>query len=122
VDRIGVRPHRQRYIAFTIQNKQKQTFTRQEIIQAIKLHCTHTYKTHPQTYGFFLTRLKENKGIFRCYHTEKERAITFLTSITTIDGCPVTITTLGTSGTMKALIRNFFDGDPLKEVKEPLKQ
>ncbi|OYT29547.1 hypothetical protein B6U98_01930 [Thermoplasmatales archaeon ex4572_165] len=112
---MAVRQKRNRYIAFTIFADESLSFQRYELIKTIQTHCYQKYHTSYKTYGFFLTRFKDNKGIFRCDHTEKERAISFLKSIEAINTHNVSIETLGTSGTMKALIRKHLNGDNLKE-------
>ena len=59
--------------------------------------------------GIFLTRINGDKGIVRCKHTEKDNTINLLTSITTIEGEKVNIKTLGTSGTIKSLIKKHMN-------------
>jgi len=112
---MAVTQQRYRYIGFTLQSKNTCIFDRKTMIITIKSTCQHLFHTHPKTYGFFLTRFKDNKGILRCHHTEKQKAITLLTSITTIQSYDVTIETIGTSGTIKTLIKKYFHGDPLKD-------
>jgi len=53
----------------------------------------------------FLTRFDGYKGIARCKHTEKDNTIKLLNSIKDISNSKVEIITVGTSGTIKALIR-----------------
>ena len=53
----------------------------------------------------YLTRFDGKKGIVRCSHVEKENTIRLLKSIDLISNQNVTVETLGTSGTIKALIR-----------------
>lgn len=55
--------------------------------------------------GVYLIRFNEDKGIVRCNHIEKENTIKLLQSITNVSSQKVNIKTLGTSGTIKALIK-----------------
>jgi len=57
----------------------------------------------------YLTRFDGEKGIVRCSHVEKENTIRLLKSIDMISNQNVTVETLGTSGTIKALIRKHMD-------------
>lgn len=58
----------------------------------------------------YLTRFDGEKGIVRCSHVEKENTIRLLKSIDVISNQNVTVETLGTSGTIKALIRKHMSG------------
>jgi len=55
--------------------------------------------------GIYLVRFDGQKGIIKCNHIEKENTIKLLKSIKKISSHKVSIETLGTSGTIKALIR-----------------
>lgn len=55
--------------------------------------------------GISLIRFDGNKGIIRCNHIEKENTIKLLKSIKSISSYKVDVETLGTSGTIKALVR-----------------
>jgi RNase P/RNase MRP subunit POP5 len=54
--------------------------------------------------GVRLIRFQENKGIVKCNHIEKDNTIKLLKSIKEISTGKILIDTLGTSGTIKALI------------------
>ena len=54
-----------------------------------------------------LLRFDGHWEIIRCDHTEKERTIEILKSIKKVNGKKIIIETLGTSGTIKTLIRKF---------------
>jgi RNase P/RNase MRP subunit POP5 len=54
--------------------------------------------------GIRLIRFEENKGIVKCNHIEKDNTINLLKSIQAISSNKININTLGTSGTIKALI------------------
>jgi RNase P/RNase MRP subunit POP5 len=53
----------------------------------------------------YLTRFDGEKGIVCCSHIEKENTIRLLKSIDVISSQNVTVETLGTSGTIKSLIK-----------------
>ena len=55
--------------------------------------------------GLYLIRFDGNKGIVKCNHFEKDNTIKVLKSIKSISANKIEIKTLGTSGTIKALIR-----------------
>jgi RNase P/RNase MRP subunit POP5 len=55
--------------------------------------------------GINIIKFDGIKGIIKCNHIEKENAIKLLTSITNIDHVKIEIITLGTSGTIKSLIK-----------------
>ncbi len=54
-------------------------------------------------------RFDEDKGILRCKHTEKENAIRLLKSIKKINSQQIQIQTIGTSGTIKSLIKKHLN-------------
>ena len=55
--------------------------------------------------GVFLIRLNMDQGIVRCKHTEKDNTIKLLKSIKKVSNDTIEIETLGTSGTIKSLIK-----------------
>ena len=112
---IAVTHYRKRYIAFEIQAKNDISFHRSQIIKAIQDACMKSYNTSCKTFDFFLTRFQHNTGILRCFHTEKNRAITLLQSIELIDNISVSIVTIATSGTIKSLIKKHLNGDRLQD-------
>jgi len=57
----------------------------------------------------FLTRFNGKQGIIRCNHLDKEDVITLIYSIKSISNDIVEIKTLGTSGTIKSLIKKHMD-------------
>ena len=114
---IAVKPVRNRYIAFIIHSDDAKVFTRHEMIDEIKKHCQMMYHTHCRTYGFFLTRFQKNKGILRCFHKEKDKAISLLTSIQKINKTSVNIETIAASGTIRSLIGKHLNGDTLQESR-----
>ena len=56
--------------------------------------------------GFRLIRFDGKKGIAKCNHIEKENTIKLLKSITSISSKKVNIETVGSSGTIKGLVKN----------------
>jgi RNase P/RNase MRP subunit POP5 len=57
----------------------------------------------------YLIRYDNNKGIIRCNNMNKESVIKILRSIKNISSDNVKIITLGTSGTIKALVNKHFN-------------
>jgi len=55
--------------------------------------------------GLYLIRFDGDKGILKCNHVEKENTIKLLKSIKKISSKKVEIETLGTSGTIKSLVK-----------------
>jgi len=57
--------------------------------------------------GISLIKFDGEKGILRCNHIEKENTINLLKSIKEINSQTVTFETVGTSGTIKSLLRKY---------------
>ena len=55
--------------------------------------------------GISLIRFDGEKGILRCNHVEKENTINIIKSIDKINNQLVNFETVGTSGTIKSLIK-----------------
>ena len=88
-----------RYITFKVHSPR--IFSRKEFISAIRQNISRKEvwdKMKP-----WLTVFQNNQGILRCNHTEVDRAKELLISIKFVGGeqVPVTVETLGTSGTIK---------------------
>ena len=96
---------RRRYIGFMINSKH--IFEKNDLIQKIQKICMKSYNKKCNEMGIFLIRLKDNKGIIRCNHIEKENTIKLLKSIDKITKYKVDIETLGTSGTIKSLVKKY---------------
>ena len=75
------------------------------MIAIIRKQCIDLYNRDCEELKIFLTRFDGNKGIVKCKHTEKDNTINLLNSIKEISNSKVEIKTVGTSGTIKALIR-----------------
>jgi len=63
--------------------------------------------------GIYLIRFDGRKGIVKCNHIDKDNTINLLTSIDNINSHKIKIKTLGTSGTIKSLIRKHMDKEIL---------
>ena len=94
--------NRKRYIGFKITGD-KTNFS--ELDKTIKEKCKEKLGKEPREIYLKLIKFKNNYGIIRCKHTEKENIIKLLRSIEKIGNKSVKIETIATSGTIKALIR-----------------
>jgi RNase P/RNase MRP subunit POP5 len=72
------------------------------------------FKKPCKEFGFYLIRFKHKTGILKCNHLEKDNAIKLLTNIKKINKNQVTIETIATSGTIKALIKKHLNNDTLQ--------
>jgi len=97
---------RKRYIGFVVKQtaKQKTVFEKSEIIKEIKNGCKTLFDKDCKEMKIYLTRFDGEKGVIRCSHLEKENTIRLLKSIKKISNYNVKVDTLGTSGTIKALV------------------
>jgi RNase P/RNase MRP subunit POP5 len=95
---------RKRYIGFTIKQKDN-IFDKNEIINEIRNQCTILFDKNYRDLGLYLVRFNGEQGILRCKHTEKQNAIQLLNSMKKVSSKNVEIETLGTSGTIKTLIK-----------------
>jgi len=59
--------------------------------------------------NFYLVRFNGYKGILRCKNTEKDNAIKLLKKIENINNKKIKIKTVGTSGTIKSLLKKHLD-------------
>ncbi|UCG69123.1 MAG: hypothetical protein JSV09_15280 [Thermoplasmata archaeon] len=98
---------RKRYIAFQI--TAPRIISRNEFISAIREK--EKDEGNQEDVRPWLTVFENNKGILRCAHTNKEKAMRLLVSIKSIgrDKVPVKVVTLGTSGTIKKAKRRYMD-------------
>jgi RNase P/RNase MRP subunit POP5 len=93
---------RRRYILFEVEAPRN--VERWELIKAIQRKASQLGLDHYEEGRPWLTAFQENRGILRCSHTDKDKAIELLTSITEVgdDGeLKVEVRTLKTSGTIK---------------------
>jgi len=91
---------------------------REQIKKAIWEKTKEMLKDEAKQSGIRLTRFNGREGIVHCYHLYKDETIKILNSINRIDGRAISIKTVGTSGTIKALNRKFFQGR-LKKSDDP---
>lgn len=98
---------RRRYIGFKIESQRDKTahFEKSEMIQEIREQTLNLFNKNYNDMGIYLIRFDGEQGIVKCNHTEKENTIKLLKSIKQISSDNVEIETLGTSGTIKALIK-----------------
>jgi RNase P/RNase MRP subunit POP5 len=71
----------------------------------IRRKCKEHFEKNPFEINLKMIKFKDNYGIIRCKHTEKENVINLLRSIENINDKSIKIETIATSGTIKALIR-----------------
>ncbi len=95
------REFRKRYVAFVIEAPRN--IERWEMISALQKMATAMNMLSEGERRPWLTTFRDNRGILRCVHTDKERAIELLTNITELgeEQMKVEITTIKTSGTIK---------------------
>jgi RNase P/RNase MRP subunit POP5 len=67
----------------------------------------HLFNKNCESMGIRLINFNGKYGIVKCNHTEKENIIKLLNSIKKISLNDVYIETIGTSGTIKALIKKY---------------
>lgn len=99
------RRDKKRYIAFRIEAPRK--ITRKEFIGAIRQGVSDDRQW--ERIKPWLTVFEGNCGILRCFYLSKDEAVSLLTSIRQIgrEGVPVSVTTLGTSGSIKKAKMKF---------------
>lgn len=103
-DTIVKEGRRKRYIGFHISNDAN-IFEKTDIINNVRKQCKHLFNREIKDLGIYVIRFNGKHGIVRCKHTEKDNTIKLLTSIKSISSEDVEIETLGTSGTIKSLIK-----------------
>jgi RNase P/RNase MRP subunit POP5 len=97
-----VKEFRRRYILFELEAPRE--VERWELIKAIQKRASQMGLDHQVDGRPWLTAFQQNRGILRCAHTDKDRAIELLTSITEVgenDELKVEVRTIKTSGTIK---------------------
>ena len=97
---MGVKEYRHRYIVFVIEAPRN--VERWELIKEFQRRSSQLGLDGDESRPW-LTAFQDNRGILRCKHDEKDRAIEMLTGITEVgeDRLKVTITTVVTSGTIR---------------------
>ncbi|MCK4266437.1 MAG: hypothetical protein KAX31_04090 [Thermoplasmata archaeon] len=98
---MAVKEYRQRYIVFNIEAPRN--IERWELIKEIQRRSSQMGLDMEGNSRPWLTAFNDNRGILRCVHTEKEKAIELLTGITEVgeERLKVEISTIKTSGTIK---------------------
>jgi RNase P/RNase MRP subunit POP5 len=79
------------------------------MIGEMRQHCKHLFDTDCKALGIYLTRFNGEQGIVKCNHVEKGRTIELLTSLNKIAYHKVEIETVGTSGTIKSLVKKHMN-------------
>jgi RNase P/RNase MRP subunit POP5 len=108
---VSTRRPRYRYIAFRVDGPR--AFRREEVLEALRT-------TSPR---LWLVDFARSSGLVRTTHLEKDAAILALNGIGTLGGEPVRVTTVGTSGTIRAATRKYLDREGQRSArtrKEPL--
>jgi len=107
---IANETRRHRYICFIVQPSNKQfNIEKSEINNEIKLQCKNLFNKNCESMGIRLISFDGKKGIVKCTHTEKENTIKLLNSIKNISLNEIDIKTIGTSGTIKTLIKKYMN-------------
>ena len=83
-------------------NKQ---FEKEDLKEELNLQCKEIFNRECREMGINLIRFDGEKGILRCNHIEKENAIDLIKSIKKVRGQEVNFCTVGTSGTIKSLVK-----------------
>ena len=98
---MGVRETRKRLIAFRIDAPRN--IERWELIKVLQNKAMEMGMAGEGQARPWLTVYKDNRGIMRCAHVDKEKAIELLVSVTEIGeaNTPVQLETIVTSGTIK---------------------
>lgn len=92
---MSTRRPRYRYIAFRVEGPRP--FRRGEVLAAL----------HALPDPVWLVGFEDPRGLARCVHTRKEATIAALNALSSIAGHRVTVTTLGTSGTIRAATERY---------------
>jgi len=92
---VSARRPRYRYIAFRVEAAR--IFSEDEIREALR-----TLSGRPR-----LVHFRQDGGLVRCVHTEKEATIASLRGLGSIAGEPVRVATLTTSGTIRKALRRY---------------
>ena len=92
---MSTRRPRYRYIAFRVDGPRP--FLRDEVLEALRAAPDRLW----------LVEFDDPLGLARTTHLEKDAAIRTLTAIGTVGGERVRVTTMGTSGTIRAATRKY---------------
>ncbi len=103
------RRERRRYLALKVVSEQH--VDERDLIDAIwnaVLQLFGEYGASQANIRLIEYDLQRNYAVVRCPHTALERVRASITSVTQIDGKPVSIHVMGVSGTLKALRKKVF--------------
>ncbi|MEF8879473.1 MAG: Rpp14/Pop5 family protein [Candidatus Thermoplasmatota archaeon] len=102
---------RRRYIGFKVEciDENRNSLDKGDIIYIVRKRCSELFGEHCKKMGLYIVRFNGEEGILRCRHIEKENSIKLLQSIKEIKGREVKVKTLGTSGTIKSLIKKHMN-------------
>ncbi|KYK29642.1 MAG: hypothetical protein AYK23_01540 [Candidatus Proteinoplasmatales archaeon SG8-5] len=115
---MAVKEFRRRYILFEVEAPR--VLERWELIKALQRRASQMGFDNYEEGRPWLTAFNDNRGILRCSHTDKDKAIELLTSITEVgedDELKVVVRTLKTSGTIKKVKESMPPAD--EESTEP---
>ena len=101
---------RRRYIGFVVDSiNEKPCIDKSEMIREIRRQCRHIFDKDCKEMGVYLVNFDGVRGIVRCNHVEKDNTIMLLESIDKVSSQDVVLKTVGTSGTIKTLIRKHMN-------------
>jgi ribonuclease P/MRP protein subunit POP5 len=86
---------RHRYVAFRVAGPR--TFRRDEVLEAVRVSGARVW----------LVEFRDGLGLVRCGHLEKDATIAALRGIGRIGGESASVTTLGTSGTIRKATEKY---------------
>ena len=98
-DRVG----RNRYVAFRVESRRR--VTPAEFSEALRVAGAGL----PAPDRPRLVFLRGDQGLVRCRHTAKAPTIALLGALTAAGGIPVSVRTLGTSGTIRRARRKYLE-------------
>ncbi|MBA3045504.1 MAG: hypothetical protein KKH41_06060 [Candidatus Thermoplasmatota archaeon] len=98
---MGVKEFRHRYIVFEIDAPR--AIERWELIKEFQRRASQMGLDQSDEIRPWLTAFQTNRGILRCSHCDKDKAIELLTSISEVgdDRVKISISTITTSGTIR---------------------
>jgi len=79
------------------------------MINEIRNQCRHVFNKDCREMGIRLIKFDGYKGVLKCNHVEKENTIKLLKSINKVSSHKVEMETIGTSGTIKALMKKHMN-------------
>jgi RNase P/RNase MRP subunit POP5 len=107
---MAVKEFRRRYILFEVEAPRE--VERWELIKALQRKASQMGFDQYEEGRPWLTAFNDNRGILRCSHTDKERAIELLGGITEV----------GENGELKVVVRTLKTSGTIKKVKESMPQ